>query len=147
MSKNCHIGYINEDSELRYVYCHWDGDTVGDILVKYYATFDKVKAMVDRGAMSSLGEESEMFPLGHSFYNPIKGYTVYYVRDRGESKELNSPRYYKNFSLENYRDAEDFCDVQMLYVYDNMSPVPGWFKKRSHLADWIYLSFDVNREM
>ena len=67
------------------VYCHWDGylSHNGKILHKHYNTQAKAEKLVSGGDMSSLGRYCNK-PPGHSFDTAVKGYTVYYGRDRGE---------------------------------------------------------------
>lgn len=67
------------------VYCHWDGyvSNNGVILLKHYNSQELAEKLVSHGDMSSLSISCEK-PEGHSYDNPVKGYTVYYGRDRGE---------------------------------------------------------------
>jgi hypothetical protein len=89
-------------------YCHWDGypSHNGKILLENYTTFEAAKALVDGGDMSTLGAKCYR-PEGHTFDNPVDGFTVYYDRDRGETDA----------------DPEEFDDVSDLdgrgaeYVY------------------------------
>lgn len=90
MSTRSNIAYKRNDGKYVASYCHNDGyiEGVGLTLYKHYDTFDKVKHLVDKGQMSSLGRYC-IKPKGHSFDNRIDGYTVYYGRDRGE-KDVGS---------------------------------------------------------
>jgi hypothetical protein len=73
------------DGKWAMIYCHWDGyfDHNGVILAKHYASQKKAEKLVAPGDMSSLGPKCSK-PKGHTFDKPVKGYTVYYGRDRGE---------------------------------------------------------------
>jgi hypothetical protein len=68
------------------IYCHWDGyiSNNGVLLQENYNSLEKAMALVEGGYISSLGASIEC-PEGHSFDNRVKGHTVYYKRDRGES--------------------------------------------------------------
>jgi hypothetical protein len=41
--------------QIRAIYCHWDGDMVGETLAKNYNDTDSVIALLDEGNLSSLG--------------------------------------------------------------------------------------------
>lgn len=74
------------DGTFRGIYCHFDGyvEGVGAKLVKHYTTPEQVKALIDLGDLSSLGERST--PIGpHKYGAAEEGTTVAYGRDRGES--------------------------------------------------------------
>ncbi len=86
MGTRSRIGVMHGDV-LKSVYCHWDGylDNNGRILLSHY---DSAKAnhLVALGDISSLDINVEI-PEGveHSYQVPLKGVTVFYGRDRGES--------------------------------------------------------------
>ena len=67
------------------IYCHWDGylEHNGRILAEHYNTQQKAEALVEHGDLSSLAPDCSK-PAGHSYDTPVKGYCVYYGRDRGE---------------------------------------------------------------
>ena len=79
MATRSNIAIINEDGTLDMVYCHWDGypSHNGAILLKHYTDPDKVRQLVDGGGISVLAASLES--------------TVFYIRDRGESAEMNGP--------------------------------------------------------
>ena len=66
MSTRSLIGIRNNEG-LTFVYCHFDGylDGVGITLVENYDTEDKVKALLEKGDMSSLGDSIDAC----DFYN------------------------------------------------------------------------------
>lgn len=60
MSTRSLIG-IKEDKGITFVYCHFDGylNGVGTTLVNYYDTEEKIHELLERGDISSLGEDIE----------------------------------------------------------------------------------------
>lgn len=75
------------DGSYKTIYTHWDGypSHNGRLLLQHYSTQEAVEKLVAPGNISSLDESCDC-PEGHSFNRPVKGYTVYYGRDRGEPK-------------------------------------------------------------
>lgn len=73
------------DGKWHRVYCHWDGylSHNGKILFDHYTAQKQVEALVAPGDLSSLAPKCTK-PKGHSFDEAVKGYCVYYGRDRGE---------------------------------------------------------------
>jgi hypothetical protein len=67
------------------IYCHWDGYLAhnGRILFDHYTSQKQAEQLVAPGDMSSLEKDCSK-PKGHSFDKRVKGYCVYYGRDRGE---------------------------------------------------------------
>ena len=60
MATRSTIGIIdNRTGVVTSIYCHWDGypEHNGEILVKHWSDPDKIWALMDLGALSSLGEE------------------------------------------------------------------------------------------
>jgi len=130
MATRSRIGIVNEDGTVSSIYCHWDGypSNNGRILVENYTDRDKVKSLIELGAISSLNAEVDPYDLTksveddkvksildrynpiekHSFENPQPDVTVAYHRDRGE--EYFPPRI--NKSLEDY-----FLDDNEEYGY------------------------------
>lgn len=84
------------------IYCHFDGypDGVGKDLVLHYNSQELAERLVSFGDISSLDASCEK-PEGHSYDNSIKGYTVYYGRDRGEEdtefQVRDTPRFEEEF--------------------------------------------------
>jgi len=97
------------DGTVQQVYCHWDGylNYNGQILAQHYKDPFKLRELIDRGDLSSLGPN---IGEAHEFDSPYKyGTTEYeawsaakqevctfYGRDRGE--EGVRARYFKDFS-------------------------------------------------
>ncbi len=87
MSTRSDIIVEHNDGTWKRVYCHFDGypDGVGATLFEHYSSQERAESVVAPGDMSSLYEHNDK-PEGHSFDNPVKGYTVYYSRDRGQER-------------------------------------------------------------
>lgn len=85
MSTNSTITVRAKNGLYHTIYCHWDGypSHNGAILQEHYNTEEKVLALVALGDISSLAPSIEK-PEGHEFMAPVRGYTVFYGRDRGE---------------------------------------------------------------
>lgn len=86
MSTRSDIIIEQSDGKWARIYCHWDGNPQhnGAMLVEHYNSQSLAEALVAPGDLSSLQEQCTK-PEGHSFDHPIKGYCVYYGRDRGDS--------------------------------------------------------------
>lgn len=72
------------DGKWHRVYCHWDGylSHNGQILFEHYTTQKRAETLVAPGDMSSLAPKCSKPKGHHSFDNAVKGYCVYYGRDR-----------------------------------------------------------------
>lgn len=87
------------------IYCNYDGypDGVGKTLVLNYNSQELAEKLVSFGDMSYINVSCDA-PEGHSYETPVKGYCVYYGRDRGEEgaemRIKNEPVF-----------AEEFCYV------------------------------------
>ena len=123
MATRSRIGMeIKEDGRSRVVavYCHFDGypEGVGRTLVEHYRDREKVKKLVELGALSYL--EKELEPKGpHSFNQPEDEVTVAYHRDRGE-----------RFLQDQYSNLESFfgddgVDYRYLFTEDGEWLVAG----------------------
>ncbi len=128
MATRSTIAVAHEDGSVSVSYCHWDGylDHNGQLLVTNYNTLEKAEALVALGSISSLAASIEK-PEGHSFDDAVKGYTVFYGRDRGEDgtepKKFNTVEAYfkKNQGEEfNYlfRNGKWECDSYGDYIED-----------------------------
>jgi len=83
------IGYKTPEGKIRAKYSHYDGYVAGcgKTLQEHYQEARKIAQMVELGDQSFL--EAEIFPTpgsGHSFETPEEGVTVFYNRDRGETR-------------------------------------------------------------
>lgn len=90
MGTHCNSIAKNRNNKWQSIYVHWDGypDWSLDILRKYYTNDEIIHKLMDLGDLSSLNQSPEC-PVGHTFSNPVDGYCVAYVRDRGESIPMN----------------------------------------------------------
>ena len=96
------------DGTVGQVYCHWDGylDHNGQILLKHYSNPFVLRALLDLGDISSLGENiGEEHPFSPHASAADKaaydlamegGATTFYGRDRGETGV--SQKMYKDFA-------------------------------------------------
>jgi len=81
------IGYKTPEGKVRAKYSHYDGYPAytGKMLEEHYTQARKIAQMVELGDQSFL--EAEIFPKGaHSFDAPEEGVTIFYGRDRGETR-------------------------------------------------------------
>jgi hypothetical protein len=82
MSTRSRIGILYPDGKIQSIYCHFDGDSVGDILNKYYTNIDKIHELIKLGDISYLAPE-----IGEkqNFDRPNRNWTLAYGRDREET--------------------------------------------------------------
>jgi len=84
MSTRSIIALKLPDDTYQYSYCHFDGypPGVGRKLLEHWTEEADVQALLDEGAMSSLGSE-----IGeqHDFSDYTNDWCTFYGRDRGES--------------------------------------------------------------
>lgn len=125
MATRSTIGMKLEDGTIKQIYCHWDGypSYTGSVLKNYYNTPEKVEELLEVGNISSLfpkvkPDEGEV----HTFDNPIKGVTVAYGRDRGETEQealiyqKSEPRQTEEFNYL-FEDNEWYVSVDESKVY------------------------------
>jgi hypothetical protein len=86
MATHAHIGIVDANNKITFVYCHWDGnpDHIGPILTEHYNTEEKINALMQLGDISVLGPE-----IGEKqdFYKPSThndNWCLAYGRDRNE---------------------------------------------------------------
>ena len=106
-------GELDGKTGYHVIYAHWDGypSYRFTLLDENYKDEEKVKELIRLGDVSSLAESIEK-PDGHTFDKPIKGYTVFYGRDRGETDTKNS-------FAETIEDAFTLKDGMWRYLYDS----------------------------
>ena len=87
MGTHSRIRMVLPSGEAKSIYCHWDGypEHHLPILNKYYNTDEKVRELLNLGAISVLAprvkpNKDEV----HTFDNPIKDVVIAYLRDRGD---------------------------------------------------------------
>lgn len=78
------ISCMNADGTATSIYCHWDGyiSHHGPILLNHYDTEEKVRALLELGFLSVLGEK---IGKKHVFDAAPEGVCTAYGRDRGEA--------------------------------------------------------------
>ena len=84
MSTNSTIGI---EKQTKRIYCHWDGypSYMLPILNEHYNTVEKIKELIDLGAISMLAPKIKPSENSkHSFNTPEDGVVIAYHRDRGE---------------------------------------------------------------
>jgi hypothetical protein len=136
------------DNEIKSVYCHWDGYPSGNgrTLVKHYNSKEKALNLIMLGDLSSLHESTEC-PEGHTFDNSIKGYTVAYGRDRGETGCEAKDHY----GINDLINAANNSDGEYIYLYDctkskwYFTDIDQAVKKR-YRCKWKVLNMKNTRE-
>jgi hypothetical protein len=108
------------DGTVEQVYCHWDGYLAhnGQILLKHYSNPFVLRALLDLGDISSLGENiGEEHPFSPHASAADKaaydlamegGATTFYGRDRGET----------GVSAKKFKDYEDYVKNHQYEEYD-----------------------------
>jgi hypothetical protein len=115
MATRSRIGIENEDGTVSSIYCHWDGypDHNGKILVAHYSDREKLKELIDLGAISSLRKNLINTSGTHSFESPQEDVTVAYHRDRGE--DLQEARIDESIKAYAESDYEEYGYVFTKY--------------------------------
>lgn len=112
MATRSHIGKLNLDGTIDYIYCHWNGYPSGNglILIKHYTTIDKVNQLLELGNLSVLNKEIGEKQDFNDRSTHNENWCLAYGRDRGES----------NISKRNatYNDLIGDDNVDYLYVFD-----------------------------
>ncbi len=87
MSTNSTIAVKMSDNTYKAIYTHWDGypEHNGYLLLNYYNSQEAAESLMGLGDLSCLDKSIEC-PPEHSYQNPVKGYSIAYGRDRGETK-------------------------------------------------------------
>lgn len=123
MATRSTIGILYEDGKIDYIYAHWDGypSHNGRILLEHYKDTQKVKDLISLGDVSILDKEISK-PEGHSFEKRVKGYTIFYGRDRGE-KGCEPSTVFRKHSMQNqvYAYLFDVNKGTWLYAYEQGS--------------------------
>src|SRR5208283_2906384 len=135
MSTRSRIAIMNDDKTIKSVYCHSDGylSWNGKILLQHYQDEDKIKALINLGDLSSLSESIEC-PKGHSFDNRVEGYTIAYMRDRGEinCNGIN------DVSLDQLIKTGNDSDAEYIYIYKDKKWY--WHAMNYHGKQWFELT-------
>ena len=123
MSTRSNIGILNSDGTVDYVYCHFDGylENNGQILNQHYTTEGKVRALINLGDLSVLGED-----IGET---TVKGCCLAYGRDRGESGVVARKVSYVDYTKEYFEEY--------MYLF---TPGQGWEVREYGHNYWADLS-------
>jgi hypothetical protein len=108
MSTRSWIGIVDEDENVDFIYCHFDGYPTHHlpILTNHYNTPEKIKELLRKGEMSDLKES-----VG----------TCDYYCDRGEDIKI------QHDTLDNVRSRFSKSGIDYLYLYQDS----GWtYNKR-----------------
>ena len=127
MGTRSRIGIQMEDDTIRSIYCHWDGypSHNGKLLLEHYNTDEKIHELIKLGSLSSLHESIEK-PKGHSYDNPIEGYTVAYHRDRFQNWNNGKP--FKVTHNEKGLPNNLEFDIEYYYVFRSIAgEKPCWY--------------------
>lgn len=113
MATRSHIGILNDDNTVTYVYCHFDGypEYVGKILKEHYNTEDKVRELLSFGHISVLDINIHPTDPSHSFDNRTENTCLFYGRDRGDNNYDA-----ETISLEKYKYNEY---INYIYLFKN----------------------------
>lgn len=108
MATRSNIAYKTPEGKIRSVYCHWDGYPAhnGEMLTRFYDSFDRVVALTDLGSISALRPNLNAQTAGHSFDTPADEVTIAYARDRGEE-----------LSIQEYDDIPSWIEDMEEYAY------------------------------
>lgn len=83
------------------IYCHFDGDNVFTYLEEHFQSFNKVKALIDLGSISSItGDQA-----------------IAYHRDKGESWQNNRPKSCLNW--DSLQTLAERIDANYLHLFQN----------------------------
>lgn len=143
MSTRAAIAMRLPDNTIHAIYCHNDGypGMVGAILGGFYKTEERVKALLDLGALSQLGSKLEPDPdVPHTFREPQQDVTYAYHRDRGD--QLRPGKTYS--SLEEFeKDAPETFAADYLYLFENGT----WsFREAYGASEWTGLEVTVGEQ-
>jgi hypothetical protein len=108
MATRSNIAYKTAEGKIRSVYAHWDGypECNGEILRQNYTDIEKIKALIELGSISSLGEQIGEQQDFDNRESQRKEWTLAYHRDRGESLVINE-----------YDDIPSWIDDMEEYAY------------------------------
>lgn len=86
MSTNASIGIKISSNEMKSIYNHWGGypSHLGELLLKFYNTEEKVKELIEMGNISILGEVIGEKVKFDGFDSRTTNQSLFYARDRGE---------------------------------------------------------------
>jgi hypothetical protein len=99
MSTNSLIGLLDDEGNVKYIYCHWDGylENNGQILAEHYTDINKIEELLALGSLSQLGPvigEKHTF-AEHDKFHELEvhpGWCLAYHRDRQEPWNSVKPK-------------------------------------------------------
>ena len=115
------IGLQQEDGKIRAIYCHYDGypEGVGQTLADYYATTERVEALLDLGNLSYLRQELGEKQDFNNRKTHNENWSLAYGRDRGETEQEAQEFDYVGGYLEYARNSW----AEFAYIF---TPKKGW---------------------
>ena len=123
MATRSNIAYKTAEGKIRSVYCHWDGYPAynGEVLKRFYNSFDRAVALVELGSISALKEHLHSQSPGHDYENPIDEVTIAYHRDRGEE-----------LSIQEYDDIPTWIEdmEEFAYLYTDNGWIVNAYQKK-----------------
>ena len=138
------------DGTVDQIYCHWDGylDYNGKILAEYYTDPFKLRDLIDRGDLSSLGPElgdKHDFDCPHKYGTPEyeawqeakQKVCTFYGRDRGE--EGTKAKMFKDFA--DYKANHQFEEYEYILRKDG-----NWYVCQ-YGKDYELLSAAIQRQV
>lgn len=119
------------DGRFGVTYVNYDGyiSGVGKMLFEHYQDQSKIDAMLLPGHMSSL-DVSPLCPEGHTYNTPVRGYSIYYGRDRGEDDVETD--YVRSFD-EAYETSKSYGG-SYLYIWDGQT---WWSDRKSQTLESV----------
>lgn len=139
MSIPASISIMNSDCSLDTIYNHWNGypDGLGETLIDYYITEDKVRELIALGNVSYVGRKLKPTTSNHSFYNPEGDVTV----------ALGVTAWQPNKEAIHFDTFEDYCKSNMIQEYNYIFNRSQWYiytvnteKKPTSFNDFVLLA-------
>lgn len=152
MSTRSHIGILNFDGSVEYIYCHHDGNPegVGKTLKEHYTSEEKLRKLLSLGGVKDLDERIDPInPDKHKDGNREDGTTLFYMRDCGGGyfpsyHEQNLVRYAAE-EIDNAHTIEFsyFLDLKsgQWLIFDNHNTPEVYAQYRSHTNISMYEYF------
>ena len=110
MSTRCAIGLLRPNGTVLAIYCHHDGypDGVGRCLLKAYTTEDRIRNLLELGAISSIGDNLSK----EEGDDPCDPYCA------GENPEISRIEVFPNKDWYQ-KEAPDHMCSEYLYLFEN----------------------------
>ena len=115
MSTHSTITAKTSGGTFKTIYCHGDGypSGVGATLIAHYTDQAKIDALMELGDLNYLEAECSA-PDGHSYAQPVNGYSVAYGCDRGET-DVGAT---EGATAKEAQDAKGDLGQSFAYVWD-----------------------------